>query len=218
MELRIVRHAESAGNAAGRWQGRDDTQLTDKGKEQASKLGKAFRAEGYRPSHIYSSPLTRTLDTAQIASAHIGLEDSIDLWDDLMETDVGVFSGLNWKDIEERYPEVASEFAETRNMDIVEGAETLAERKARAKRVVDRALADHANKDQVLIVSHGGFMQSIFAQLMGSNRLWGLSVKNTGVFDFSIDVEKWHLGGHALGNVNACRINRFNDISHLEIT
>ena len=217
MELRIVRHAESAGNAAGRWQGRDDTQLTDKGRDQAAKLGRTFRAEGYRPSHIYSSPLTRTLDTAKIASARIGLEDSIELWDDLMETDVGIFSGLNWKDIEERYPEVAAEFAETRNMDIVAGAETLAERKARAKRVVDRALADHVNEDQILLVSHGGFMQSIFAQLVGSNRLWGLSVKNTGVFDFSIDLEKWDLGGHALGNVNASRINRFNDVRHLEV-
>ncbi len=218
MELRIVRHAESAGNAAGQWQGRDDTELTRRGREQAAKLGNAFRTEGYRPSHIYSSPLTRTLDTAKIASTHIGLEDSITLWDDLMETDVGVFSGLNWADIEERYPEIASEFAETRNMDIVEGAETLAQRKARAKRVVDRTISDHVNEDRVLLVSHGGFMQSIFAQIVGSNRLWGLSVKNTGIFDFSIDVEKWHLDGHALGNVNACRINRFNDVTHLEIS
>ena len=94
MELRIVRHAESTGNAAGRWQGRDDTQLTDTGREQASRLGKAFRAEGYRPSRIYASPLSRTFDTARIASSRIGLEDSIVPWDDLMETDVGIFLSL----------------------------------------------------------------------------------------------------------------------------
>lgn len=216
MELRIVRHAESTGNAAGRWQGRDDTQLTDTGRSQAAKLGKSFKAEGYLPSHIYASPLSRTFHTARIASEQIGLEEKIVCWDDLMETDVGIFSGLNWEDIESRYPEIAVEFAETRNMDIVEGAETLAERKSRAERVVNKVIADHGNDDRVLLVSHGGFMQFVFSQLVGSNRLWGLSVRNTGVFDFSIDVEKWHLDGQALGNVNICRINRFNDVRHLE--
>lgn len=215
MELRIVRHAESTGNAAGRWQGRENTQLTDMGREQAARLGRWFEAEGYRPSRIYASPLSRTFDTARIASAHIGLEDSIVRWDDLMETDVGIFSGLNWADIETRYPEIAVEFAETRNMDIVEGAETLAEKIERAQRVIDKLIADHGNGDQVLVVSHGGIMQFFFAQLVGSNRLWGLSVRNTGVFDFSIDVDKWHLDGHALGNVNVARISRFNDVIHL---
>ena len=216
MELRIVRHAESTGNAAGRWQGRDDTQLTTLGREQAARLGRWFASEEYRPSHIYASPLSRTYDTTRIASAHVGLAASVVRWDDLMETDVGIFSGLNWEDIKTRYPEIAAEFAETRNMDIVEGAETLAERWARGRRVVDKVIADHGNEDSVLLVSHGGFMQFIFAQLVGTNRLWGLSVKNTGVFDFSVDVEKWHLGGQALGNVNVCRINRFNDVGHLE--
>ena len=218
MELRIVRHAESTGNAAGRWQGRDDTQLTDTGREQASRLGKWFEAEGYRPSHIYASPLSRTLDTARIASAQIGLEESIVKWDDLMETDVGIFSGLNWEDIESRYPEIAVEFAETRNMDIVEGAETLAEKRERAQRVIDKLITDHNDDDHVLVVSHGGIMQFFFAQLVGSNRIWGLSVRNTGVFDFGIDVDKWHLDGHALGNVNVSRINRFNDVRHLEVS
>lgn len=134
-----------------------------------------------------------------------------------METDVGIFSGLNWEDIETRYPEIAVEFAETRNLDIVEGAETLAEKRERAQRVIDKLIANHSNDDRVLVVSHGGIMQFFFAQLVGSNRIWGLSVRNTGVFDFSIDVDKWHLGGHALGNVNVSRINRFNDVRHLEI-
>ena len=215
MELRIVRHAESTGNAAGRWQGRDDTHLTTNGREQAAKLGRWFAAEDYSPTRIYSSPLTRTYDTARIASAYIGMSASVQRWDDLMETDVGVFTGLNWEDIQTRFPEIAGDFAETRNMDIVEGAETLAERRARAQRVIDRLVADHANDDRVLVVSHGGIMQVMFAQLVGSNRIWGLSVQNTGVFDFSIDLERWHLDGHALGNVNVSRISRFNDVIHL---
>ena len=103
-------------------------------------------------------------------------------------------------------------------MDIVEGAETLAEKRERAQRVIDKLITDHNNDDHVLVVSHGGIMQFFFAQLVGSNRIWGLSVRNTGVFDFGIDVDKWHLDGHALGNVNVSRINRFNDVRHLEVS
>ncbi len=214
MNLRIVRHAESAGNAQGRWQGRNDTRLTDLGREQAARLGRRLEAEGYRPSRIYASPLSRTFDTARIASSYLELP--IVRWDDLIETDVGVFSGLTWREVETRFPKIAREFAATRNTDIIEGAETLAEKRARVQRVVDKVIADHQNDDQVLLFSHGGIMQFIFAQLVGSNRIWGVSIRNTGVFDFTIDVDQWHLEGHALGNTNVCRINRFNDTRHLE--
>ncbi len=215
MELRIARHAESTGNAAGRWQGRDDTYLTTLGRGQAAKLGRWFHSEDYRPTHIYSSPLSRTYDTARIASAHVGMAARVERWDDLMETDVGVFTGLTWEEVEARFPAIAREFAETRDMDIVEGAETFAQRRSRARRVIDRLIEDHSNDDRILVISHGGIMQFFFAQLLGSNRIWGLSIRNTGVFDFSIDVDKWHMDGHALSNVNICRITRFNDTGHL---
>ena len=123
MKLTIARHAQSTGNARGRWQGRDDTRLTDLGRKQASLLGERFRAEGYRPSHIYSSPLSRTYETAQIASSAWDLP--IVPIDDLMETDVGVFTGLNWEEIESSMPEIAREFAATRNTDIIEGGRVL---------------------------------------------------------------------------------------------
>ena len=83
MNLRIVRHAESAGNAQGRWQGRNDTRLTDLGREQAARLGRRLEADGYRPSRIYASPLSRTFDTARIASSYLELP--IVRWDDLIE-------------------------------------------------------------------------------------------------------------------------------------
>ena len=86
------------------------------------------------PTHIYSSPLSRTLETARIASA--GWDLPVTEWDDLMETDIGVFSGLTWDDVQARFPEMARLFAETRNMDVVEGAETFEQRMERGSRVV----------------------------------------------------------------------------------
>ena len=68
MDLVFVRHAESLGNAQGRWQGRRDSELTDLGRRQAAKLRERFASEGFEPTHIYASPLSRTHETARIVS------------------------------------------------------------------------------------------------------------------------------------------------------
>ena len=214
MNLTIIRHAESSGNAAGRWQGRDDTTLTELGRRQASLLGKRLLDEGYRPARLYSSPLMRTYETAEIASA--GWDIPIVRWDDIIETDVGVFTGRTWEEIETQMPELARAFSKTRDMSLVEGAETYAERRARAERVIERLIADHSNEDAVMMVSHGGIMQVIFAALMGSERLWGISVRNTAVFRFEIDVDRWREDGAAVANQNLRRITLFNDARHLD--
>ena len=38
-EITFIRHAQTTGNAGGRWQGHTNSQLTDLGREQAAKLG-----------------------------------------------------------------------------------------------------------------------------------------------------------------------------------
>ena len=213
MKLRIVRHAESTGNAQGRWQGRDDTLLTELGRKQAAKLRERFTSEGYQPSHIYSSPLSRTLETAQIASSAWDIP--IVQVDDLMETDIGVFAGKTWQDIEEQMPEVAREFTVSRNLDLVDGAETYTQRSDRAQRVVDLLTGEHTDDDSVLVFTHGGIISHIFAQLVGTDRMWGLGVRNTAMFEFTIAVERWQLDGLDRVNSDLRRINLFNDASHL---
>ena len=214
MKLRIVRHAESTGNARGRWQGRDDTLLTDLGREQASKLRDRFASEGYQPSHIYSSPLSRTLETAQIASSVWDIP--IVKVDDLMETDIGAFTGKTWQDIEEQMPEIARQFAVNRNLELIDGAESYVQRSDRARRIIDLVIGEHTDDDSVLVFSHGGIIGHIFAQLVGTDRMWGLGVRNTAVFEFTIAVDRWQLDGHDRANSDLRRINLFNDASHLD--
>ena len=213
MELVFVRHAESLGNAQGRWQGRQDSGLTDLGRRQAAKLGERFASEGFEPTHIYASPLSRTYETARIVST--AWDRAIAPWDDLMEIDVGVIEGKTWDEFVRDYPDVARGFDETRDWDRVPGAETLGERRGRARGAIERLVADHSNEDRVLAFTHGGIIQHLFAVLMDSERLWGMSVRNTALFDFTLDVERWHQDGIAMTNPTLWRINRFNDASHL---
>lgn len=213
MRLVFVRHAQSEANAEGRWQGRAEYGLSDEGRAQAERLYQRFQEEAFQPTHVYSSPQRRAAETAQIVARSWPVP--VLHWDDLREHDVGIFSGLTWEEIADRYPDVAQEFSESRRWDIVEGAERVEERRARGRRVIETTLREHTNDDVVLIFAHGGILLHVLAALMGTYRTWGASIGNTAVFEFTVDVERWSLDGDALHNTALWRINRFNDASHL---
>ena len=214
MNLIFIRHAESTANSEGRWQGRADFPLSDAGRSQAGRLKSRLAREDYTPTHIYSSPLSRVLETAEIASSNWAIP--IELWDELMEHDVGTFSGLTWAEIEERYPEQIGDFKANGNFDAIEGAETHDEILVRAGTIVDRLISEHENEDRVLVFSHGGILTHVIYRLWGTDRLWTLRIRNTAVFEFSIDVEKWHEDGRSRTNFDLWSIIRFNDARHLD--
>jgi broad specificity phosphatase PhoE len=213
MRLVFVRHAESTANAEARLQGHAEFELSGAGRAQAECLRDRFEAEGFQPTHIYSSPQRRTAETTRIVSRLWTL--AVTCWDELMEHDIGIFSGLTWREIEERYPDLAHQFQVSRDWDLVQGAETLAQRRARARSVVETVIQKHANEDVVLLFTHGGILQHMLDALMGTERTWGMNVRNTGVFDFSLDLERWRLNGNSLLNTSHWQIRHFNDASHL---
>ncbi len=213
MNLRLIRHAESTANVEDRWQGRVDFPLSVNGRLQADLLRSRLEREEYVPSRIYTSPLSRASETARVISSN--WDRSLESWDDLTEIDVGIFSGLRVAEVGERFPEVARNFALTRDFDLVSGAETYRDRNARAQRVVNRLMGEHDNADRVLVITHGGIMIDILAQLLGTDRLWFLKIRNTAMFEFSVDVDSWHLAGRTRNNTNFWRIDGFNDASHL---
>ena len=216
MRIILVRHAESEGNADGRLQGHADFGLSDGGLAQAGALRDRLQAEGLQPTHVYSSPLRRSADTARIAVEPWPVP--VVPWDDLKEHDIGIFSGLTWGEIETAFPDVASRFHETRDWDIVEKAESFEHRSARGRRVIDTVLSRHGNDDVIVLFTHGGILSHMVAALMGTDRAWGTSAQNTALFDFSIDLDHWSRDGPSRHNTWLWRVNRFNDASHLPVT
>jgi broad specificity phosphatase PhoE len=216
MRLIFVRHAESEANAEGRLRGGGaEFGLSDEGRAQAGKLSESFKRDGLQPTHLYSSPLVRAAATAEILARSWSVP--VAYWEDLKEHDIGVLSGLTWEEAIERYPGIDPETEKARQLTGVEGAESLADRRSRARRVIEETLRRHANGDVVLLVTHGGILTHIVSELLGTPRSWGLSVQNTAVFDFTLDAERWSLDGDALLDPSLWRIARFNDVSHLEL-
>ena len=213
MKLVFVRHGESEGNAEGRLQGHAEFGLSEEGRAQSRRLRERFQREEFQPTHIYSSPLRRAAETAQIVASSWPVPTVY--WDDLKEHDVGIFSGLTWEEIGAKYPDIQQEFQKSRDWDIVEGAESLRMQRDRGRRVIGAVIERHANDDAVMIFTHGGILLNMLAALLGTERTWGMSVRNTAVFDFTLDLERWSLGGDVPLNSLLWRIGHFNDASHL---
>lgn len=101
MKIYLVRHGESTGNLNRTFCGHTDVELTPNGVIQAQNMAKLF--ENINVEKIYSSPLKRAYNTANEISKIKNIE--IEVNDLLKEINFGVFEGLKWDEIEEKYPE-----------------------------------------------------------------------------------------------------------------
>ena len=104
VRLVLVRHGLSSFNEKGLIQGRsDDSYLTSKGYEQALKSGEAL--SGINFDKIYSSPLVRAAETAKTIKKNLKGKHNIIYDKNLLEVDLGSWSGLTINDIKNKYPE-----------------------------------------------------------------------------------------------------------------
>ena len=141
----LARHGETDWNREGRFQGHADPPLNRTGRAQAVELSVGLLAEEL--AAVYSSPLRRALETAEIVAASHGLEPVT--VDGLREVDVGSWSGLTRAEIDARFPDGERPDGETR--------EQHAERVLAA---IERIARENLGR-RVLIVTHGGVMRAL---------------------------------------------------------
>ena len=165
-ELILIRHAES--EMRGRYLGRTDPPLSDRGRAQAAAL--ARRLAGKPLAAIYSSPLQRAMATAKAIAALHGLE--VKEVADLAELDFGVWDGLSYGEIERRDPERLVCWLADPAVIHPPGGETLAhmsQRVVAATRGLSQSAAIVARHPQgaVAIISHGGPIRALVCHALG---------------------------------------------------
>jgi 2,3-bisphosphoglycerate-dependent phosphoglycerate mutase len=237
LKLLFIRHAQSTGNVEKRMQGQGDFALTDLGRSQAEKLARRLLTEGWLPSHVYTSPLTRTVQTAKILLscfqkaalpaeisdlANLGLPavdftaPVIEYADELMEHQNGVFQGLTWEEAQSNYPDLCQKLETSPDWIQIPQAETLEAARDRSQRFVQRLLQHHRNGDRLWIVTHSWILQHLIAELLGCDRSWRIYSHNTALFEFWIDQERWQRQDHSRYNTDLWQIRRMNDHQHLQ--
>jgi broad specificity phosphatase PhoE len=109
----FVRHGQTSYNAENRLQGQRDVPLDEKGREQASAVGRFLRdemdAELARLDALaayWASPLQRTRQTMELVRVALGLPPQPYRLDArLMELTFGDWEGLSWDEVEVADPE-----------------------------------------------------------------------------------------------------------------
>ncbi len=152
-----IRHGETAWNVEGRMQGHLDIPLNDTGRWQAHRLALAVSEENI--AAIYASDLLRALQTAQAVAAGSGQKIEIEVA--LRERCFGVFEGLTFKEIDERWPAEAERWR-VRDPDFTpEGGESLRVFYARCTQAIARLAAAHPG-ETIALVAHGGVMDCFY--------------------------------------------------------
>jgi broad specificity phosphatase PhoE len=187
----LVRHGETEWNATKRAQGQADVPLNDAGRLQAEAA--AAQLDGVNLAAVYSSDLSRAIDTAEpIARAH-GLEVITD--PAFREIDQGEWEGLGLKEISARWPEL---WGPARHYVQRPGGESPEQVQKRALEALARVVERH-NGGPVAIVSHGGTIRWIAADalgydLEGSAKIRGLSNGGAVAMDAILDNGRLELG------------------------
>src|ERR1019366_7410853 len=99
LQIFLIRHGETALNAAGVLRGQLDVPLNEAGRSEALALGEAFSRT--RLSSVVSSPLKRALDTAQRVASASGAPMSID--ERLSDRFYGELAGNSLAEAEDRF-------------------------------------------------------------------------------------------------------------------
>ncbi|MBK1718375.1 histidine phosphatase family protein [Thiocystis violacea] len=156
-ELCVTRHGETDWNIAGILQGWIDVPLNENGRRQSRELAEALTPANF--SSICSSPLQRSLETAEIIAATWGLPSPLPC-EGLKERHFGRLQGMPKDDVFRLYPDLHREilrrcptcdFAEGESMDHF------------ADRVIAglRAIAERHAGGRVLVITHGWVMDVI---------------------------------------------------------
>jgi len=158
----IIRHGETAHNAAGRLQGHVDVALAERGRQQAAAA--ALVLKGRPVAQLYSSDLLRARQTAEIIGDQLGLP--VQLEPRLREVNVGDWGNLTAAEIQAKHPEVLGQMRRDPEHTRYPGGESYGELANRVMEALTDLATAHAGQT-VAVVTHGGALRAIMSRQLG---------------------------------------------------
>lgn len=156
MKIYLIRHGETDWNRQLRIQGRENVALNQAGIRQAAECGKALAGSGEKITAVYVSPLDRAILTGQTIAAQINLDkESVQILPELIERDLGAYSGQIMKDKAQFFGLSAGEDGN--------GMEPFASVLTRMQQALLKIAG--TENETVAVVSHGAAINILLAKL-----------------------------------------------------
>ena len=189
----FLRHGQAKNNTdrvlAGRTPG---VPLTDTGIEQADKAAQ-FLSE-MNISAVYSSPIQRAHDTAEIVARH----NSLDVIPDerLIELDMGKFTGMPYDEVFTNHGNVFMKFYSSELEVAHNGIETFSDVKKRVLDMVNHIIEHHLDQN-VVLVTHMDPIKAMLSTVvsLSPENLYELVIANASINVFKRSQDKFLLSG-----------------------
>ena len=200
----FLRHGQAENNTKKILAGRSpNVNLTQTGLEQAEQAGEMLKSLNI--SAIYTSPIDRALQTAQIVSKHCGLEVVTD--DRLIELDMGKFTMMPYNEIFEKHGNVFLKFYQGSDEVSENGVETFSQVQKRVTEMVDSILNKHKDEN-VVLVTHMDPIKAMIGKVLDLKPevLFELIIANASLNIFKNGDQKFYLTA-----INSMPSERFHE-------
>lgn len=164
-KLILIRHDQTTANRQKKYSGFMDVCLNSEGIKQVRKLHKRFKTA--RVDKVYSSDRKRAVESARI----VFQDYSIQVIKDLREMHFGVFEGLTYEQIMEKYPRAFKRWLDNPFKSKIPKGEHLGDFRKRVVRAIERIVFLHPGKT-VAVVCHGGTISILLSSILKVNRFW----------------------------------------------
>ncbi len=161
MKVILIRHGETNWNRERRLQGQLDIPLNLFGVQQAHTCAKHL--SDIKIDKIYSSPLKRAYQCAEIISSKHGISVKTDK--NLMEIDLGKWQGMKWSEIKVKYAGFMNEFRKAGDLSTLYGGESFQVTQKRAMEFISEF--ERESDETVVIVTHGGLIKTVVCDVLG---------------------------------------------------
>lgn len=181
----LVRHRQTEWNRIERFRGRADIPLNETGLAQAEATGKRVAAE-WQPYAIYTSPLSRSVKTAEAIAKHFDLP--VQQYPGLADIDYGEWQGLSPEEARQRWPEEIDAWYHRPHQARIPGGEALDDLRARAMITVNE-LAAHHTDETIVLVAHTVINRIILLGVLGlsNDRFWRIKQDTCAINVFETD-------------------------------
>lgn len=190
-EVVLVRHGQTEWSRDGLHTGRTDISLTELGRRQADQLAGMLHDQAF--TLALSSPLQRARETAERADLDVPLE----IADDLMEWDYGIYEGISTDTVRCGSPDWS-----VWTHPIIDG-EALDAVGRRADSVIEQVLGTPGTS---VVFAHGHFLRIFAARWLGeppeSGRHFALDTATISALGFERErrvIRRWNEGCHLRG-------------------
>ncbi|MCQ2511032.1 MAG: histidine phosphatase family protein [Lachnospiraceae bacterium] len=152
--------------------GRKDIPLGQKGREEINRLSGYFYREEIadKVSGIFCSPLKRCVETAEILHNAVNRTSEsfkITEAEDLQEVNTGIWDGLTFKEIKERFPQEYEERGKSLGRYRISGGETLEEAGIRFLYALKNCMVN--TEGNLIVVAHAGVIRSFLCLITGKD-------------------------------------------------